>query len=250
MKNIWYKDSNDDSSACGHCWPQVLPIISADVLVKSKHIWRGMPFNTEPVLWPDVWVNWYGATLTGWFSVDLAYVKSMQFADIAAIADYTHNLGQVSISLGYVHYMFPGYGGAFPTTGEAYAVAESGFGPVSVALAGYYDLIEVNGLYISSSLSATHTLGYATPTLSVSADYADGKPTNYYFVLDKTGLTDVTVALSLAVTPPGNLGNYLSFSGDLSFSKIIDSELTEQYTDDRNFFFGGSINIFYSPGGE
>lgn len=229
------------------------PMIGADVAVKAKYIWRGVPFNTESVLWPDVWINWYGATLTGWASIDLTDIKqeSMEFTDIAIIADYTHTFGQISTSIGYLHYIYPGYAGAFPTTGEFYAALGAGFGAIGVALTGYYDLIEVNGLYVSPSISASYAFDYATPAITVSAGYAEGKHNNYYFGIDKAGFTDITTTLSAAITPPGRLGNFLSLGVDINYAKIIDGELAAQFPDnDVNFWWGIGLNFFYSFGGE
>jgi len=232
------------AAVVGHA---ALPTFGADLVVKSKYVWRGAEFNPDPVFWPDLWLYWNGISICGWGSMDLTDVKQeqMEFTDIAIFADYTRAFGPVNATLGFAQYTYPGYGGAFPSTGELYAKLFGSLKVVQGMLSANIDLEEVKGYYISPSLSKSLSFGPVTPTLTLSAGYADKKHNAYYYGVEKAGLADLTGTLKLAFTLPGTIGKYLALSADLDYTRILDSELAP--ASNGKFYGGIGLNAFVTP---
>jgi len=232
----------------------VLPMIGADLPVKSQYVWRGLVFNDEFVFWPDAWVSWNGFCLTGWGSVDLTDVKDKQLAltDLAFFVDYSRSFGPATATIGYAHYTYPGsaYGPGFSATGEVYGKVGANLKVVQGLVGINYDVKQADGYYISPKLTKSKPCGIVTPTLAVSLGYADKKHNLYYFGVDKAGLTDVTGSLTLSVAPPAPLGNVLAISGDVNYARVIDSELADAVLESSNFWFGIGLNFFHSLGGK
>ncbi len=224
----------------------VLPTIGADLGAQSKYVWRGAAFNTEPVLWPDVWATWNGLTLTGWASMDLTDVKeeAFQVTDVALFLEYARAFGPVTGTLGYGHYIYPGYAGAFPKTGEAYLKAKADLKVLQAGIATNLDLIEVKGLYVSPSLSRSLTLGSVTGTLAVSLGWGTEKHNEYYYAADKAALTDLTGGLNVAWTPPG-CGKFMTVTGNLGYAQLLGVGIEGQKS---NFWGGLTLNFFFTPG--
>lgn len=230
----------------------VMPTIGADIVVKNKYVWRGIVFNDEYAFWPDVWVNWRSFTLTVWGSLDLTDYKNEQYkiTDIAGFFDYSHSFGPLSMTLGYVHYMYPGYAGAYPATGELYGKINTDLEIVQTSIEANFDFIEVNGYYVSPKLNKSHTFGPVTTDLTLSIGYADKKHNSYYFDLEKSGLTDFTGSLTISFAPSAPVGNFLCISCDLNYAQIIDGDLANQFPENnKSFSFGLGFNLFYSIGG-
>ena len=222
------------------------PTYGFDLSINGKYVWRGMPFNSETVLWPDVWINWEGFTGIIWGSMDLTDVKEDQWkvTDIFYFIEYSKTFGKVNCSIGYGHYVYPGYADFFATTGEIYGKVGSDFGVFQANLTAYLDIKEAKGLYIAPELSKSFSFDNVTSTLSVSLGFADKKHNLYYFYTDKSGFTDLTVKLGFSFSPEGSLGNHMSFNGNLNYSKILDNELADMYKDE-NFWWGIGISLFF-----
>jgi hypothetical protein len=169
----------------------------------------------------------------------------MEFTDIAIFADYTRAFGPVNATLGFAQYTYPGYGGTFPSTGELYAKLFGSMKVVQGMLSANIDLEEVNGYYISPSLSKSLSFGPVTPTLTLSAGYSDKKHNAYYYGVEKAGLADLTGTLKLSYTLPGPMGKYLALSGDISYSRILDSELAPP--ENGKIYGGIGLNAFFTP---
>jgi hypothetical protein len=221
-----------------------------DLSANGKYVWRGMPYNTEAVLGPDVWISWKGFTGTIWGSMDLTDVKDEQWTitDIFFLLDYSHSFEKLDLSIGYGHYTFPGYNDLFPTTGEIYGKVGTDFGIFQASLAAYLDLIDAKGLYITPELSRAFTFDNITTTLSVSLGFAEKNYNLYYFYTEKSGFIDLTVKLGISYSPKGSLGNFMSFNGNLNYSTILDKELADVYEDSSYFWWGIGISLFF--GGE
>jgi hypothetical protein len=225
----------------------VMPTIGADLGAQSKYVWRGAAFNTEPVLWPDVWVTWNGITLTGWASMDLTGVKQEAFhiTDVDLFLEYARAFGPVTGTLGYGHYIYPGYAGAFPTTGEVYAKVKGDLKVLQAGIAANLDLIEVKGLYVSPSLARSQVFGPVTATLSLSGGLGTNKHCLYYYGIDESGLTDLTAGLSAAYAPPGTLGKFMTVTANVGFAQMLMSGFAGTK---QNFWGGLTLNFFYTPG--
>ncbi len=235
----------------------VLPMTGVDLQIRNKYVWRGAVFNTEPVLWPDFWINWNGIAFCTWGSFDLTDIKQkqLQITDLAFFLDYTRVIGPITPTIGFALYTYPNsaYGSAFPTTGEFYLKIGGNMKFVQGLLTLNYDIIEANGFYISPSVSKGFTFGPLGATFMFSGGLADGKHNAYYYGLNKTCLTDFGATLRLNFLPPGSLSKFLTITGDINLSLIIDSELKdyiETYADVQNLHGGIGLSIVYSLGRE
>jgi len=235
----------------------VLPVFGADLAAKNKYVWRGLVFNDEYVLWPDIWINWYGFTLTGWSSIDLTNVKDKQFeiTDLAYYFEYAHYFGPISSTIGYVHYTYPGsaYGPASVATGEIYGKVGTNVKLSEIDISINYDIKEAKGFYISSGINKEFSFGSFVPTIAFSLGYADKKHNIYYFGLEKAGLTDFNSSFIIKYTPPSPLGKFLTIAGDLNYTIVIDKDLSnivKSYNTGKNFHFGFALNFYFSTGGE
>lgn len=227
-----------------------LPIIGADLAVKSKYIWRGMPFNDEAVFWPDAWLYWSNLTVTIFGSMEMTdiYGNQNKFTEVDCYFDYSRTLGNVGLSFGYAHYTYPNTD--YLTTGEFYGKVTGDAQFIQASLSAYWDVKEAEGFYITPSISRSFSTPYVQPSLSLSVGYANKNHNIYYFGIDKSGFTDLTTTLSLSYAPPTSLGKYLAISGDLNYAVILDSELADAYPNaESNFWWGIGINLFYDLGG-
>jgi len=209
-----------------------------------------MTYNSEAVLWPDVWIYWKGFTAIVWGSMDLTDVKQdlWKITDNFFFIDYSRSFGPVNCSVGYGNYSYPGYLGFFPTTGEIYGKVGGDFVFLQASLAAYFDVKKVKGLYIAPEISRSFSLANITFTPLIAVGYADKKHNLYYFYAEKSAFTDLLVKIDFSYSPAGSLGNFLSFNGNLNFQKILDNELANAYEDDNNFWWGIGISLFF--GGE
>ncbi|MFH1861827.1 MAG: TorF family putative porin [bacterium] len=226
------------------------PTIGADLAIKSKYIWRGIPFNQEAVFWPDFWLYWNGFTFTAFGSMELTDIFGNQnkFTEVDYYFDYTRSFGIVSANLGYAHYTYPNT--EFKTTGEIYGKANVDLVFLKTALMVYYDVMEAQGIYITPQISKSFPMPLVQPTLTLSLGYADKKHNGYWIGVEKAGFTDFTSTLNLSYAPPAPLGNYLSISGDLNYASILQSDLADVFGDDKeNFWWGIGLHLTYTPGG-
>ncbi len=227
------------------------PMAGADVAYKSKYVWRGIPFNTESVLWPDAWGYWNGFTFVLFGSMELTdiYDNSMTFTELDYYLDYTKAFGKINATLGYAHYTYPNTD--FKTTGEIYLKANTDLEFVQIGLSAYKDIIEAEGFYISPQISKSFAKCPVNPKLSLSLGYADKNHNGYWMWVEKAGLTDITGTLCLSYAPSGTLGEYVSFGADLNYSTIPTGDLADVFgDDDSNFWFGLSVNFARTLGGE
>lgn len=229
-------------------------MIGADVGYKSKYVWRGIPFNSQSVLWPDVWINWNEITLTGFWSMDLTDTNGYQgkITEFDVILDYSHTFKHASLSIGYYHFNFPNDQG-FPSTGEFYTNIGTNLKVVNLTLSNYFDCIAVSGYWFSPSIAFSHTFKELfTPSLSFSVGYGSKKHNRFWMGVSKSGFTDFTSKLNLALVMPGNAGKYMSISADANIAKLLDEDFADAYKDkDFNFWAGFYINTYFGvKGGE
>jgi hypothetical protein len=237
----------------GRVWAQVSA--GADLAIESRYIWRGIPFNTDPVFWPDAWVSWQGFTASVYGAQEMTdiYQRSGKFTEVDLYLEYARTVGPVDAKVGYGHYIYPNTappgGEDLPATGELYVGAGHVLGQTTASICGYYDVKEAKGLYITPCLSSSWSYRAITPSLTLSIGYADKKHNLFYFGQDRAGLTDFTGRFELAVTPPGKLGEYVTFTGDLNYSSILDKELRKSWVDhEDNFWWGLGVHFNYEWG--
>jgi len=227
------------------------PTVGADLLYKSKYLWRGMPFDPEAVFWPDAWVSYQGVMFTLFGSMELTDITDNQytFTNVVYYLDYTRTFGKVTGIVGYAHYTYPNTDSE--TTGEIYFGVSGDLKYCSASVRGYFDVIDAKGIYLNPILTRSIPIPNVATNLSLALGYGSKKHNAYYFPpADKAAFTDVTTTLKFAYTPPGCLGKLMSLGLDLNYAVIVDSKLKEAYDDDCNFCVGFSLNFSKALGGE
>lgn len=233
------------------------PTAGADLSVQSKYIWRGMNFNDQAVFLPDAWLSWQGftATLVGELEMTDVYQRHNQFTEVDYYLEYGRSFGPVGAALGYGHYVYPHTGTL--STGELYGKLKSSLKIVEVSVSAFYDAEEAGGLYLSPQISRSLPLKYVQPVLSLSAGYANKRHNRYYFLdsttagIDHSGFCDLTAGLGLSYGLPGPWGRYLTLSGNLNWSYILDEKLAAAFPDQRsNVWWGLSLAVSPLPSSE
>ncbi|MCX6638941.1 MAG: hypothetical protein NTW14_00450 [bacterium] len=237
--------------------------VGADAAFKSKYIFRGLPWNTESVFWPDVWFSSHGVTVTIFGSVNLTdtlkdaagNTNRNKVSELDYYFDYTRAFGRINASIGWAQYSYPNT--FYPNTGELYLKAASDFKILTASVIGYFDLQMAKGAYISPKLSRAFTqnaIPGLTPTLNASVGYGNKNHHQYWFGMDKAGFCDFTGSLNLAYAPP-KWGAYMSVSGELGYATILDKDIADLFKNvngkdiSSNLWFGLGLNFFYSFGG-
>lgn len=227
-------------------------MFGADLGYKSKYIWRGIPFNNQSVFWPDAWINWNELTLTGFWSIDITDTNGYQgkITEFDIILDYSHTFKFAALSVGYFHFNYPNDQG-YPPTGEFYTNIGTNLKVVNLTLSNYFDCLAVGGYWFSPSIEVAHTFKELfTPSLKLSLGYGSKKHNAYWIGVNKSGLTDFTGTINLALVLPGKAGEYMSISADANISKLLDEDFVDAFKDnDFNFWAGFYINTYFGVGG-
>ncbi len=222
--------------------------IGADVA--SSYVWRGITINEDAVIQPSVLVEHdSGFALEVWANFDLGdddgAFAERQFSEINFDISYTLDLDVASVTLGYIEYMFPGYGDA--------AVSEDG--DVSVVAAADRDIYvslgtDVEGLGLSLTLYQNVAASDAT-YIVLAADYG-------YEVIDdltlgingsiawggkgatasgKDGMHDYLIGLTAdyAVLDGLDVGLFANYVGSLD-TDVLPSEAVRE-----DFVFGAGV---------
>lgn len=140
---------------------------TAQVDLYSAYVWRGITLNEDPVLQPSLDVKTAsGFGLYVWGSMDLTDADGArqdgEFSETDLIAYYGFTTGQVTVTIGYIEYLYPhqtvtddeGTTTAAPGTREVYAGLDLNLG---YGLTGsgylYSDVDEADGYYGSVGLA-------------------------------------------------------------------------------------------------
>ena len=195
---------------CGCANLQGPPSLATNVLAGSGYVFRGVPFNEEPVLQLDA-TTWVRAGDDGmvsgtvWGNVDvrdstgdavLPDGNQGKFSEVDGIVDYARDFGDLAASVGVIHYGFPD--SARSSTTEAYvgAVVEDVLGRPS--LTAFYDLDEVNGLYLAAAATHGWSLDELTDvSVRVSLGLVDGEQAEALYGSDRSGLADLVGSVTL-----------------------------------------------------
>lgn len=209
--------------------------------VNSAYVWRGITFNDGAVVQPSLDITKGGFGLNVWGNIDIDdyndTLDDREFSEVDLTLSYGVDIKSVSLSFGYIEYLFPttDAGGA-PGTREVYGGVS--FTPVeglSTGVTVYYDFDEVEDYYISASIGYSRELveklsmdiglsaGYAGKDMSVGAD---------------SGLNDYNISMGLGYA----VSEAMSVSGFLAYTDTFDEDvLPEQDVD----FYGG-VGASYS----
>lgn len=216
--------------------------VTGGVDLYSAYVWRGITFNDGLVVQPSMDVTAGGFNFNVWGNFDIDdYDNSLddgEFSEIDLALSYTVEAGPLSVTGGYIEYLFPttDAGGA-PGTREVFVdlSGEPADGFVLGATA-YYDIDEVEDYYL------TPYVGYSLAMNDeVSLDFGAscGYAGEDSALGGESGFHEYTVYLGA-----GYQMEAVSFSALLGYTDTMDKDVLPEAAADVNFF--GGIGMAYS----
>ena len=164
---------------------------------QSQYVSRGFVYDAKPVIWPDAWYSWKGATLLAFANFSTAAAK---VNETDAFLNYARATGPLTDTVGVSFMYFPNTA-LDPTSEVTLATAWSPVPQLSLALSARMDVIDARGgFYGGPSFAWTQEVPHAVMTARVSLGLANGTESLYLYGVDRTGWTDITASLSAAHT--------------------------------------------------
>lgn len=219
--------------------------ITADFF--GKYVWRGQNLNDAAVFQPGVSASWAGLTGSVWGNLDLTDENDNrhEFTEYDFTLSYSAavpGIDGVGFTVGAIQYVFPSVGN---DTLEAFW----GFSfdlPLAPSITVYHDVDEANGTYASFGLSHTiEKLFELSPdlpvgmTLSTAIGWGDDGFNEYYWGVDDSKFTDLTVKAAFPMTMWG-----WTVSPNVSYVHLISKTIrrADTYDTKSDYVFAG-VNI-------
>lgn len=216
--------------------------VTGGVDLYSAYVWRGITFNDGLVAQPSMDVTAGGFNFNVWGNFDIDdYDNSLddgEFSEIDLALSYTVEAGPLSVTGGYIEYLFPttDAGGA-PGTREIFVdlSGEPADGFILGATA-YYDIDEVEDYYL------TPYVGYSLAINDeVSLDFGAscGYAGEDFALGGESGFHEYTFYLGA-----GYQMDSVSLSALLGYTDTMDKDVLPEEAADVNFF--GGIGLSYN----
>ncbi len=209
----------------------------------SKYVWRGQLINDDFVFQPGISMTFDKFTAGIWGSLDMTDYngESGEFIEYDYYLDYTTTIAEgVDLSLGVIHYYFPGADG----TTELYWGLAFDL-PLSPSVTLYHDIDEVKGTYVSVGVEhSVETIGELCPgipvgmEISASLGWGSDAYNSAYWGAPATGpgLNDLTVGVAF----PMAFGGW-TVSPSMTYVTLLDSDVrnSDAYDTASDYFFTG-----------
>jgi hypothetical protein len=216
--------------------------VTGGVDLYSAYVWRGITFNDGLVAQPSMDVTAGGFNFNVWGNFDIDdYENSLddgEFSEIDLALSYTVEAGPLSVTGGYIEYLFPttDAGGA-PGTREIFVdlSGEPADGFILGATA-YYDIDEIEDYYL------TPYVGYSLAINDeVSLDFGAscGYAGEDFALGGESGFHEYTFYLGA-----GYQMDSVSLSALLGYTDTMDKDVLPEEAADVNFF--GGIGLSYN----
>ena len=204
--------------------------LGIDLSLCSKYVWRGLVFDEDLVLQPDIWLQGYGITMTFWGNMDLTDPDGNyegQFNEWDTMIDFPlPGVGPVSFSGELWYGSFPNSSGQGSSTAELLLWA-SGDLIGSPTIGVYWDIWQLHGIYVDMSLSHAAALGAGNLFLSTGMGWGDERHNRWSSVENAEGWLDFRIETEYAATIYPNL---TLFPG-IHYSRIIQEDIRRYYDD-------------------
>ena len=242
---------------------------TAEVGVFSKYVWRGMIYNDEAVLQPQIDVSAGEFGVTVWNNTDLTDYNERpdentqcRSSEVDLTLYYNHEFESgVSLGIAVAEYIFAHPADAAGTTSDD-SLSVSYAGVVEPTLAVYYDFDEVDDFYANFALAwETELAPQWTLGLEAAIGYGGSDYNEYYFGLpvvfaeddplvdfvneeldvDDPAFTDAAATVTLAY----QLNEKVKLALTGQYFTIVDSDLKDTaevlYGDDSGFVGGAKV---------
>ena len=233
--------------------------VAVDVPVVSAYVWRGQVLNDEAVAQPGLTGNIGGFAVNAWSSLDLTdnQDSSGEFDEMDWTVSYSRTVGKFELGVGVVQYTFPNStleteaeDGTvvvedYPGTVEVFASVGVDV-PLAPALAVYYDVDEIEGLYAVASVGHSFELmDKVGLDLKASLGFGDADYNAGYFGLDDAALNDLVLGAALPIAVTENL----SLTPSLSYMLLPDSDLEDAaeatYGEKDSVYGGATLSLAF-----
>jgi hypothetical protein len=221
--------------------------VVAGVGLNSAYIWRGITFNDGLVAQPsmDVTAGGFGFNVWGNFDIE-DYDGSLEkgeFSEIDLTLSYTAGTGPLSVTGGFIEYLFPTTesGGGLGTREFFLDISSEPLDGFVLGVTGYYDVDEVEDYYITPYVGYTLPVSNAVSMdLGASCGYAGKDFSRLVSGGTDSGFHEYTVTLGAGYS----VGS-VSLSALVGYTDTLDKDVLPEEAVDVNFFggFGFSISI-------
>ncbi|MFO7560359.1 MAG: TorF family putative porin [Desulfobacterales bacterium] len=200
--------------------------VTAAVDVNSAYVWRGITFNDGLVVQPSVDVTSGGFGLNVWGNLDADdyddTLESGEFSEIDLTASYGFTVKSVSVTVGYIEYLFPAGG---PGTREVYGGI--GIEPVKGLTTGvdvYWDFDEVEDVYVNVKLGYNLDI---SDKLSMDFNASAGYAGEDMSAGTKDGFHDynLSIGLGYAATDALNLSGFIAYTNSFDDEVLPDQDV-------------------------
>ena len=233
--------------------------VAVDVPVVSAYVWRGQVLNDEAVVQPGLTGTIGGFSVNAWSSMDLTdnQDSSGEFDEMDWTVSYSRTVGKFELGAGVVQYTFPNSTLAteaedgtvvvedYPGTVEVFASVGVDV-PLAPALAVYYDVDEIEGLYAVASVGHSFELmDKVGLDLKAALGFGDADYNAGYFGLDDAALNDLVLGAALPIAVTENL----SLTPSLGYMLLPDSDLEDAaeatYGEKDSVYGGATLSLAF-----
>lgn len=202
----------------------------------SKYVWRGQLLTDDPVLQPSATVSYAGWSFTAWGNLELTDVNDdeLEFSEVDLLLEYERSLQGTQLPVD----VFVGAGWyAFPSTPLDATFEFYGGLALDVALRPrvtlYYDIAEVEGVYLTLDVGHEVPLAGGTLALAGSVGWGDNRWNQFSWGTRTGGLNDLLLTASWTVTSGG-----WTFTPSIAWSALLDGDIRASSDYEDNWIFG------------
>lgn len=194
---------------------------STNTTFVNQYLWRGFVTNNSPSLQPSFSFGYKGLSISSWSNFSYRTPRGQKWTEHDLIVNYTHGLGDVSLSFGYTFYVFP-------------------------------DISARNGNRSHEAYAGISYSGFLQPSFTYYRDFGQGDGDYFYFSLGRSWLLGRGVVLNGGLGLGVNNGQWIAnttvsnfdinISVDIPAGQTVFSPFFSQSIGHRTLF--GSNNIF------
>ena len=214
----------------------------AGVGLMSKYIWRGVNLNDDFVIQPDLAVHYGRLTGVIWASFDTtdeANNADNEFNEFRYQLQYGKALDNMDVIAGYIYYDYPNTNKE--ETQELFASATLSDVVFKPTFSLYFDFDEVDGVWGSVSGSYSESTEEMIWRLDASLGFGSGSFNDYYFGVDGSGITDLTVSISTDFM----LYQEVTVTPFVGWTILIDGDIKDASEDDSIFYGGARLSFSF-----
>lgn len=202
--------------------------VGADLAFYSKYIWRGMVWDEDPVLQPDLWMTVSRLTMTFWGNMDLTrsngdFEGQFNEWDTFITADvYSGKI--VEVGGGIYYNSFPTSSGSGTSTAEV-AGQLTVHVPGSPTIAAYWDIWQLHGVYLNFGFSQELQIGAGTLSTLAACGWGDARHNLWSGVPEAGGWLDAQACVTYSLPVKA----WLSLTPGIQYDALLQQRIRNSY---------------------